>query len=613
MAGIAGIIELNLEMKNLTDALIKMSGQMSKRGPDGEAYLFADVATKRNTIYSSVPEKGSFSEVKIVPQPFSLGLVQRHLKSSGSETATVPISNRKEDLYIVMDGHLYNREEVKIELERYGHRDSLDTDAELFMKAYQEWGMDCLSHFNGDFSIVLYDVERARVYFIRDRIGVKQLYYTIENNRLIFASDVKTLIASGLYQPEVNPEGLWHALSHYIAPRPMTCFEGVFSFESGCYMLIELGSGRKEVVRYWEVPVGQEDLDISEKEHLEILEQKIWKSLEYRMPKDSKIGSFLSGGVDSGLISSMGKMIDPDILALTVGFDEKYTSYDEVREAINTARMNEIRHKTLFMDADYAQNIVRDVVLCAEEPYCIIDPAFPTLEEAQKNGIQIMINGLGADEIFGGYGWHFDPKDIPYPYRDIGQEGVASRYAKIHSQISEMHKEMILPQYKGEFDTTKVLGKLYGKPRECFKNVMDEINYYDLKAYVGNHHMYRNDGFLSAFSIEGRFPYLDHEIVSFAFRIPVEMKIRYNHVKKYILKALAVKYIPLSAIVMPKKGFSSPTVIWFENELKEFAQKKIDRLLERNLFARSKESIEFIRRKSVRMALLEMWMEEFID
>lgn len=611
MSGIAGIINLDGRLHDNTLALRRMSLQMEDRGPDREGFMLADIINKKTTPYigdsakyPGCAELPYISEEKLSPKTFSLGIVYRGLDLEDSSVEShQPMSDKEGKIWLSFDGRIYNVVEIRESLSRLGYRFFTESDAEVFIYSYQEWGMDCLQKFNGMFAAVLYDVERNKVFFIRDRIGIKQLYYTVERGRLIFASDIKTIRASKLYRSKIHLEGLWHALSYSIAPRPMTCFENLFSFEQGCYTVYDYNSQELKTVRYWHIPIGSKDIEVSETEAIDLLEEKIFKSLEYQIPKNLKIGGFMSGGVDSTLLASMSKRYRDDFKAYTIAFDSEYSSFDETKEAKNAAEKYGISQTIYRPTIEEIRQAARETVLCAEEPYFLIDPTYILSKVAREEGVKVLFSGLGPDELFGGYGWYFK-KELSL--------SIGERYSASHMQISDEQKKLLFGKTVS-YDTGKILEKMYGKPSKSFKDDVEELNYYDLIFYIGSHHMYRNDQFIGRHSIEGRFPFLDHELIEFAFKIPSSMKIRYGNVGKYIFKALAARHIPLGSILMPKIGFGTPTIGWFENELKDLAEEKIDSLISREIFSNSEAALDIIRKKSVRMVLLEMWIEEFID
>lgn len=660
MCGIAGIIKLDNEKEPLLPHIHRMTERMRHRGPDDEGYLAVDLEKRKihTFIGDDTPGDGAnrtaagLARPKHVKSAYSLNthlvLGHRRLKIIDlSYNGHQPMCDETQRFWLVFNGEIYNYKEIRSRLEDHGHTFFSKTDTEVVLRAYMQWHEDCLYYFNGMFAFAVYDCNNAEIFMARDRIGIKPLYYTRMQDRFIFASDIKTIISSGFYRPGVNWEGLWHNFSLNIAPRPMTAFRDVFALPQAHWLRIDL---RRPVMtstpqRYWQIPIGSQDQRMSEDDAVQLLESHLSRSIKYRLEADVEVGTFMSGGIDSTTISAMSASQHKDINAFTLAFEEDVPEYDELDQAIETARMHPMRHIIMKVKPEEVIDNIREMVLGYEEPICILSPNYLISKCIAQHGITVVLNGLGGDELFAGYSHYLDLdawkwkrlaarlspgfllKKRQLRYRKLNTVG--NYYADQFSNFLEGEKARLF-LIKNNFDTLTVIERLYmprtddNPMRFPFSDEVDALSYYDLMAYIGNHHVYRIDQFTMSFSLEGRFPFLDHELIEMAFRIPTRHKVKKNNpqFQKYILRKLAEKYIAPGCLEMSKKGFGLPTGRWMKNQLKEFTETCLSDLKKRDIFDKTeidrwydtfKKGSPLLYKKVWHLVMTELWLREFID
>ncbi len=561
------------------------------------------------------------------------------LSSAGHQ----PMCDGSGRYWIIYNGEIYNYREIARELKASGHTFNDHSDTAVLLHAYMAWGEDCLSRLNGMFAFAIYDHRRREVFLARDRIGIKPLYYTIQNDQFIFGSDIKTLLASGLYSPRINWEGLWCNLTLSTAPRPLTVFQDVYALPQAHWMKIRLDDGRIVKQRYWEIPIGTQDRGMREEEAVEWLEQELKRSIRYRLIADVEVGTFMSGGIDSTTVSAIASELQPGIKAFTLAFED-LPEFDELQQAEATARMHRMEHIVKIIRAEEVIAHLEEMVLGYEEPFRSLSPNYMIARLVAEHGIKVVLNGLGGDELFAGYPWfrwvtpwnrlrrmafflrllpnHLHPR-LEKLKALIGASTIEAFYLAAHGSFEDAEKRRLF-QNSGELCTLSTFSRCYQPSGKRFADLIEAISYYDLMSYIGNHHVYRIDQFTMAFSIEGRLPYLDHHLVELAFRIPSRYKIR-NGEQKYVLRKVARKYIAPGCLTMQKKGFRLPIQHWMQTEFRELVEDSLARLKRRNIFnnAEIDRLYRYYRKydgprnqtykKIWQLVMLELWFQKIMD
>lgn len=638
MCGIAGIINLNNEKTILAPHIAAMTRQMKHRGPDDEGFvLFSETNHPLSGDFSNINNKNPDHIRKYYDKTVRIALGHRRLSIIDlTNEASQPFHSPSGNHWIVFNGEIYNYKEIKKDLISKNYKFRSDSDTEVLLNAFIEWGIDCLERLNGMFAFCIYVKNENQIYFGRDRIGIKPFYYTIQNHQFIFGSEIKTIIASGLYKPEVNWEGLWHNMSYTVAPRPMTAFKDVFALEQAHWMKIDCNTNTIIKQRYWNIPLNVQDNSLSEKDSIKLITDKLTTAVNYRLNSDVEVGTFMSGGIDSSLISAIAAKSQSGIKAFTLGFDTD-SNLNEINEAQATAKIYKMNHITKIVNPFDILDNLNDIVLRYEEPSCTLAPNFEISKLVSENNIKVVLNGLGGDELFGGYPlynrvntWqklrkiNFISKLFPYGIShkiDKAKQfssinNIHDFYSTMYTKLHDFEKNKIFKDLT--FDSKTILRKTYFNQSLSFKDNIELFNFYDLTTYIGNHHVYRLDQFTMNFSLEGRVPFLDHNVVETAFKIPSSLKVKNNQLK-YILKQVAKPLISNEAYNMPKKGFRFPLKEWINNELKSEIEQTLNQLKNRKEFNSTEIENTYQKYKSTEpekimmLYMTELWFQKFID
>ena len=649
MCGIAGILSLNDSYVPFHN-IISMTEAMRHRGPDDAGYAFFHRVEPRvwqfgcqdtpQSVYAAelpYTPAGSFSsqlpseEVGIVLGHRRLSILD--LSSAGHQ----PMCTEDQRYWLIHNGEVYNFQEIRQELEVAGDFFYSHTDTEVILKAYRRWGPDCLTRFNGMWAFAIWDNHDKVLFCARDRIGIKPFYYYLTDDLFLFASDIKTLIASGLYLPEPDWEGVYHAMSFDCAPRPMTSFKGIKALEQSHWMTIDL-QGRLKKQRYWQMPVGELDYSKTEAQWVEELEQALNLAVQRRLVADVPVGVLMSGGIDSTTVTAIAAQQHPGIKAFTLTYEDEAQELPELSQAKATAHMYPLEHLIKLVRPEEMLHYLDEMVRGHEEPRCSLSPNYVISQFVAANKVKVVLNGLGGDELFGGYRrerllkrwqrlrpWRGLLALMPqlHPKLIRAKEFSALRdiheyYVYIFSQFSEYDKQAFFPALaQQQWNSYTQFKVTYGLEALQFGDPIEALCYCDMINYIGNHHVYRVDQFTMNFSLEGRFPMLDHELVELACRMPAQLKVN-NGVGKHVLREVARGLIHPSSLAMKKKGFSLPIGLWMRSNLKSLVSDKIAALnnrgiLDLNRLEHRLEQGRIRDRQLWFLVSLELWLEEFFD
>ncbi|RMH01177.1 MAG: asparagine synthase (glutamine-hydrolyzing) [Chloroflexi bacterium] len=649
MCGIAGILAINGAQVPF-EYIKVMTEAMAHRGPDDEGYVFfhRSQPVAWNFGGRATPEKVYTAQLPFTPiQIFDGRVPSGVIASLGHRRLSIldlspaghqPMCTEDGRFWIVYNGEIYNFKEIRQTLIECGEQFFSESDTEVVLKAYRRWGPEALVRFNGMWALAIWDNQEKELFCARDRIGIKPFYYYLTDEIFLFASDIKTLIASRLYTPEPDWEGVYHAMSFYCAPRPMTCFKGVRALEQAHWMMID-SQGTVHKQRYWQMPVGMIDYAKSEQQWIQELRYVLSVAVKRRLVADVPVGTFMSGGIDSTTITALAAIEHPGIKAFTLAFDNEVVELDELAQATATARMINVQH---IVKKVLAENILQDLRVMVrgyEEPFHSLSPNLVISKLVAENNVTVILNGLGGDELFCGYGremgvkrwqqlrpWHHLLALLPFSYGGLGRakrraqlKDIYEVYVYDFSVFSEIEKQALFNTTNtwNSFDRFK---EIYHLDKLNFSDPFEALGYMDIVNYIGNHHVYRIDQFTMFYSIEGRFPFLDHELIELVCRMPSDLKVR-NGVRKYILRQMAKDLIHPSCLQMPKKGFGLPMDHWMRSTLQHLVDEKLKRLQKRDMF--NPDVIDQIKIKFNNnrinyarvwlLVSLELWLEEFFE
>lgn len=653
MCGIAGILKLHGSMPTPRAALEGMSRAMELRGPDDEGFLVASLGEREPLPFrgSSPLSPERAADPRYPREPLSaaegvegsLFLVHRRLSILDlSPSGHQPMGSPDGRHWIVYNGEIYNYRELREELRELGVELRSDSDTEVLLHAYRTWGPDCLKRCNGMFALAIWDEAEKTLFCARDRVGIKPFYYVVSEGLFLFASDVQTLIASGLYRPQLDLQGLYYGMSFGVAPRPMTMFEGVRALEQAHWMKVHPG-GRIERERYWRVPTCVQDAAMSEPEAVALIGSKLEAAVARRLVSDVPVGTMMSGGIDSTTVSAMASRGHPGIKAFTLVFDD-YPRLNELPQAKATAAMHPLQHVTCGVRADATMDVIGEMVECYEEPFYDLSPNYLMTRRIAEEGVTVVLMGLGGDELFGGYPYYrwenrWKLLRAGRPLLEVasrlpwvghlgerllamGQSptpegfGIAARCFMTDREKQRLFGRQADPGW----DTVETIRDLYVGQDVEFTDAIEAIGYIDLLNYIGNHHVYRVDKFTMRFSLEGRLPLLDHELIEAAARVPSKLRVHPDG-QKYVLRQVARGRIHDSCFEMRKKGFDLPTDEWLRGPLAGLLDDKWSQLQERGWF--QADELSRIRRdwlthgRSYRgvwqLVAIELWAERFLD
>lgn len=516
-----------------------------------------------------------------------------------------PIFNENNTCCIVYNGELYNFIELRPELEAKGHIFKTHTDTEVVLHAYEEWGVSCLKRFNGMFAFAIWDDRKKLLLLARDRIGEKPLYYYRDNDRLTFASEIKSIVADPTVPRIVNPRGLTNflAFGHSIAPDTM--YKDIYKLLPGHYIIAQ--GSRITTVQYWDVgdePQLPHGSNLSEDEYAERIMTLLDDSVRRRIVADVPVGAFLSGGIDSSVVVALMKRHTTNrVKTFSLGFSIG-GAYNELSDAKRVATYLDTEHYELEVNHADMIETLQKLVYHYDEPFG--DPAnFPVylLSKFARGEVKVVLTGEGGDELFGGYR-RYAADQLATVYQKLPKlitggllpriinglprlrrikrtlhtlpiSDPASRYAAwLQVFKPEIQKELLRPailSQLSDYDPTWPYIHYYNRSLNGLDSLdhLNRIMYVDVKTWLADAYMEKIDKATMACSLEGRLPFLDHRLVELAFQIPSRYKIRGWSTKR-ILKYAVRNLLPAEVLNKPKHGFAVPTDPWFRGKLKDF-------------------------------------------
>ncbi len=634
MCGIVGVLSFTNSAFRISEpCLTRMRDVMSHRGPDGAGIFVSD--DRR------------------------LGLGFRRLAIIDlSERAMQPMSNEDGTLWVVFNGEIYNHAEIRAELERLGgHRWKTDhSDTEVILHAFEQWGIDCVQKFRGMFAIALWDTKQRQLWLIRDRIGVKPLYYSIHHGRITFASEIKALLEDPDQPRGVNEEALYYYLSFNATPAPLTLFSGIQKLAPGTWLKIK-EDGHVQECRYWDVWDHTQPLtNVSEGEIAERILSELRTSVKLRKISDVPVGVFLSGGIDSSTNAALFSEGDGQpVNTFSIGYDKEYESYpSELPYARMIAqKVGADHHELLLKESDLLDSlplIIRHQDEPLADPVCV--PVYYVSKLARDSGVIVCQVGEGSDELFCGYPYwnsslrlqhlsNFLP--IPNSLRTLGLAGLdfveRGRNASYRRQFScevlrralskrpvfwggaevfsDSQKRRFLSPRLGkkfsELSSWEALRPIHQRfeERAWEPSPLNWMTYLDLNLRLPELLLMRVDKMSMAASLEARVPFLDHKFVELAMSIPEAVKTR-NGVLKYILKKSVRGVIPDELIDRKKQGFGVPVYEWYYSKFGEYLTKEMKDFCKDTDFFQFEGVSPFLKKRGWALLNLALWWKQYI-
>jgi asparagine synthase (glutamine-hydrolysing) len=574
MCGIGGIVYRDRDRSVNQDDLQRMCGTMIHRGPDDEGFYVNQ----------------------------HVGLAMRRLNIIDLVTGHQPISNEDGRIWIVFNGEIYNFPELRVELEKQGHRFSTNSDTEAIVHLYEEYGRDCVKKLNGMFAFAIWDRRKQSLFLARDRLGVKPLYYFLDDHCLVFGSELKAILAYNEIPRQIDLEALDSFLTAEYIPAPLSIFQGIKKLPPAHTLIMR--EGKVSIDRYWDLEFNrsygcEEDL-------CETLGELLKDAVRIRLISDVPLGAFLSGGLDSSaIVCLMSEITGRPVKTFSIGFDDP--SYNELQYARVVARQFNTEHHELTIQPDVV-HLVQDLVRYLDEPLADVS-IFPTylVSQLARQHVTVALSGDGGDELFAGYEWYIANKIASY-YRKVPaflKDGWIPRLVDcippsshkkgLTNKLKRFVEGSVLPDSLQHFRwnmfaTEESKKQLYS---EELQRSLGQINAYDrfsdhfqttdhadplwqqqvadIKTYLADDILVKVDRMSMANSLEARTPFLDYRLVEFATGLPSHLKLK-GLQTKYLLKRCMASKLPRTVLNRKKEGFSIPMKNWLKQELRPLMQ-----------------------------------------
>jgi asparagine synthase (glutamine-hydrolysing) len=590
MCGICGELRFDAPHPDLS-ALGRMMDALARRGPDHE---------------------GSFSDGPVAFGHRRLAIIDL------SESSDQPLVDSDLKLALVFNGTIYNYRELRAELARQGYHFFSDGDSEVILKAYHAWGEKCVERFNGMFAFAVWDIHNHRLFLARDRMGIKPLYYSVTGQRLRFASTMQALLAAGDLDTSLDPAALHHHLTlHAVVPAPRTILAGVRKVVPGTTLSFDRQGNRTERV-YWRLEATRPEKPLSESEWVAETRGALLRAVErQRLAADVPVGVLLSGGLDSSLlVGLMAELGVANLQTFSIGFEdtpEEAANEFEFSDMV-ASRFHTAHHKFHIPNSEVQRRLPEAVANMAEPMVGQDAIAFYLLGERVAGNVKVVLSGQGADEVFGGYFW--------YPLMEAETGSDLERFRKHYFDRS--HEEFlrtVTTPYQGQDETSALVGALLAQPGA--DTFLDRVLRLDVTTLIVDDPVKRVDNMTMAWGLEARVPFLDHELVELAARIPPELKLKEGG--KFPLKALARGLLPDAIIDRPKAYFPVPALKYVRGPFLDFMRNILqsDACRKRGLFQRDYVDLLLVEperhftairgSKLWHLALLEYWLQLNVD
>lgn len=548
-----------------------------------------DLKSMNDTMYHRGPND-SGAEIYSLSEHYNLGLAQRRLSILDlSELGHQPMHSKNHRISVVFNGEIYNYLELKKELSDYSFRSTCDT--EVIIAAYLKWGINCINKLHGMFAIAIFDRETDELFLIRDRIGKKPLYYWVEEGNIVFASELKPILACPNFKKSIRTDIVKRYMYQQYINAPDSIFENVYKLEPGHIL-----SFRKGVIQkfpYWEVKqVYQEQKAMGAPQYSvakEELKKLLQKAVSDRMIADVPLGSFLSGGYDSSLVTALAQEVSHEpVKTFSIGFHEE--KYNEAKYAAQVAKYLGTNHTELYIDESEMFEMVESIPKFYDEPFAD-SSQIPSMlvSKLAREQVTVALSGDGGDEFFCGYNI----------YRKVGQAQKLDALGGLVYHVCNMpfirsgelleklpFPVRVIAQNRDKQSKTqlcsdnyiKVIEKMMPKENVSFvfpieeqyqeKNWQERRMLLDMDTYLPGDILCKMDRAGMKYSLENRCPILDTAVMEYSFRLPHSYKYA-NGVKKRILKDIAYDYIPRELLDRPKVGFGVPLDKWLRGPLRE--------------------------------------------
>ena len=619
MCGIVGVLSLGRNALD-TSGIKRMCDVIAHRGPNDAGYFVCQTGhqnQKKGTYHLNFSDREFYNLSPLLPiidsdegqrelhqEQWNLFLGHRRLSvidtSSGGHQ---PMRDRSRNYWLAYNGEVYNFKELRTELEEMGHSFRSATDTEVVLNAYLEWGIDCVHRFNGMFAFALWDNVQKKMYLVRDRYGIKPLYYTVVDDVVVFASEIKSILEYPLVKRKLNLDALNEYFTFQNLFQYETLFEDIHLLPPANIAAIDFDNGFKREC-YWDFDFTERDQSMKFEDAVETTKELFQKAVQRQLVADVPVGAYLSGGMDSGSITAITSRFIPRHSTFTAGFELSRVggveaTFDERADAELIANEFKTQHFEQVINAGDIAHVMPELIWHMED--LRVGMSYPNfyISRLASKFVTVSLSGAGGDELYGGYPWRY--------YRvcnSINKEDYLSQYYAYWQRLvsDDDKKSLFQPDVYGKIgieDPFTIFKRVfhfntklrYDSPEDHIANSL----YFEIKTFLQGL-LIIGDKLSMASSLEERFPFLDNDLVDFAMKIPIPFKLKnlenmikidenksrrnrsyyqeYDDGKNVLRKAMSA-FLPRSIIERKKQGFSAPDESWYRGENFEYVKNRL--------------------------------------
>jgi asparagine synthase (glutamine-hydrolysing) len=615
------------------EAVKRMCDRIAHRGPDDAGYVFfrlsennlgeggywcgfADVRFKHLNEHLPV-FGGEYFKGETSKHNFSIGLGHRRLSIIDlTHYGHQPMSSSDRRYWVVYNGEIYNHLEIRDNLGKKGHIFRTRSDTEVLLHLWEEYHTDCLSMLDGMFAFAIYDRIENHLFLARDRFGVKPLYYAYTEGCFVFASEIKAVQASGLIEPEINPEALVEYFTFQNVFRSHTLFGRIHMLQAGEFIEIIPGAGKtaqpqRYHTRFPVVDVSHRSADTVE----EMIAETFARAVERQLISDVEVGSYLSGGMDSGSIVAMARKFIPRLMTFTGGFDLTNVDgieqgFDERENAEKLSYLLQTEHYAVVLHAGDMPAAMERIAWHVDDPRVGMCHQNWYVAKLASRFVKVCLAGAGGDELFAGYPWryrhgigarNFDEFDLAYYrywHRLLPPEEIPNLFSPEYRQY--------YPRTWGSFQSVMEYAPRWRQELSCSDNLLQRALYFEFKTFLHGF-LIIEDRISMAHSLETRVPFLDNQLVDLAWRLPPGLKLKAdglaedknNHYSrtaegKAVLRTAMKQYLPAEFLHQRKQGFSPPDDNWYRGPSMDYIK---EILYDQRTLARPFFELDFVKQK----------------
>jgi len=586
-----GIYGFTSPRENAKQVLTQMGNLQKHRGPDGEGNFIDD----------------------------NVALGMRRLSIIDIAHGNQPFFNNSNNVIVFCNGEIYNYIELRAELSKLGYRFETNSDIEVIPHLYTEFGIEFIQKLNGMYSIVIYDKSNYEIYLIRDRLGVKPLYYSVVNNKMVFSSELKSMFSVESVTKEIDFNSISLYLELNYIPTPFTPYKNISKLPSGTYL--HWNSKGHEIIPYWDLDLPHETLSDGSLV-MENIDSLLKDSMRMQVRSDVPVGGFLSGGIDSSLVTALASsQVESGLSTFHLHWKNVHGKIDEKEYAESISKRYGKKHFIKDISDEDLINVIPKLIWHLDEPFA--DGAFVftyALALLASKDVKVILSGAGGDELFGGYD-HYNT--------NIGIKSILSNVFLLNNPFKSFYGNrsprniLYLSKLFKWYDKPKyieIMDEIYKKNKT--RNGINAQMLADIRWYLQDNILFLTDKMTMAASIECRVPILDHRLVEYSLNIDSSLKIS-DSTRKLVLCRYAEKYLPKDVIYREKEGFGAPIGLWVNKNKRSIFDSVVqngwlvkERMINRVMLDKliKKEKLNgFESWVYWRILILEIWLQVFIE